>query len=115
MSFHLSDPPKHSCLAVYCDHVRAVVNLFGIENVPNNYLVTIHGRTHTRDSSFDAVVLGDLVRPDETAAILLDGEEISAPVGKVNGVTIHGRSSGNIPAGCEYPFGFQALDVGRAN
>ena len=91
------------------------MHLIGTENVTNNYLVANHRGTDTRDSSVDAVVLGDLVRPDETAAILLDGEEISAPVGKVNGVTIHGRSSGNIPAGCEYPFGFQALDVGRAN
>ena len=115
MSFYLCNPPKRSCFAVYCHHVGAVVHLIGTENVTNNYLVANQRGTDTRDSSVDAVVLGDLVRPDETAAILLDGEEIAAPVGKVNGVTIHGRSSGNIPAGCEYPFGFQALDVGRAN
>ena len=36
--------------------------------------------------------LGDFVRPDESASILLDSEEVAAPIGEVNRVTIHGRS-----------------------
>src|SRR5207302_8954862 len=107
----LCDPPKHSCLTVYCDHVRAVVHLTGTENVANNYLATIHCRTNTRNGSVDAVVLGDLMRPDKTAAVLINGEKIAAPVRKVNCVTVHVRGSGNIPSGCEYPCGFQALDL----
>src|SRR6478752_137839 len=106
MSFDFCNPPKRSRFAVYCHHVGAVVRLIGTENVTNNYQVANHRGTYARDSSVDAVVLGDLVRPDETAAIFLDGEEIPAPVGKVNCLTIDGRSGRNIAAGCEYPFRF---------
>src|SRR4051812_40845551 len=106
MTFHLCNPPKRSCFAIDCNHVGSVVRLIGTENVTNKYLVANHCGTDTRDSSIDAVVLGDLVRPDQPAAILLYGEEITAPVGKVNRVTIHGRSGRNISASCENPFRF---------
>ena len=105
MILYLCNPPKHPCLPVYCHHVRAVVNLFGIENVPNDYLVTIHRGTDTRDRSVDSVVLGDLVRPDELATVLLDGKEVAAPIGEINCVTIYGRSGRDIATGCEDPFG----------
>src|SRR6266478_8625172 len=75
----------------------------------------IHGGTNTRDRSGNTVVLGDLVRPDETSTLLFDCEEIAAPIRKVNCITIHGRSSRNIVAGCKHPFGVQGLHVGRAD
>jgi hypothetical protein len=100
---------------VYCDDVRAIVRLVGIENVSDNYLVIIHRRADTRQSSLDAIVLGDLMRPDETPTVPLDREKIAAPIGKVDCVTIHRRSSGNIATRGEHPFGAQAVDVGRTN
>jgi hypothetical protein len=75
----------------------------------------IYGRTNTRDRSFDAVVFGDPVRPNETATVLLDGVEIAAPVGEINCVTIHGRSGRNIVAGCKHPFRAQTVDVGGSD
>src|SRR5258708_11224098 len=89
--------------------------LLAIQNVSNNYLVSIHGRANTRDSSIDAVVVGNLVRPDKPAAVLLDCEKIAAPIGEVNCVAIHGRSSRHIPTRCEHPFRSQTLDVRRTN
>src|SRR3981081_2040258 len=74
----------------------------------------IHGGTKTRDRCVDTVI-GDLVRPDETATVLLDGVEIPAPIREVNCITIHGRSSTNIVAGCKHPFWVQALHVGRTD
>ncbi len=91
------------------------MNLLGIRGVSNNYLVPIHGRANTRDSSIDAVVIGDLVRPDEPPAVLLDCEKIATPIREVNCVTIHGRSSRNIATRGEHPFRAQALDVGRTD
>src|SRR5882757_8609342 len=84
-------------------------------NVSNDYLVPIHGRTNTRDSPIDTVVIGDLVRPDQFAAVLLDGEEIAGPVGEVNGVTVHRGSSRNIAPRCEHPLRGQAFDIGRTD
>src|SRR5437899_47751 len=75
----------------------------------------IHGRTDTRDSSGDAIVLGDLVRPDQMAAVLFDCEQIAAPIGEVNCITTHRGSGRNISTGCKHPFWFQALDVGRTD
>src|SRR5260370_22395246 len=72
----------------------------------------IHGRTNTRDRCVDTVVIGNLVRPDETATVLLDGVEIAAPIGEINCVAIHGRSSRNIVTSCEYPPWIQSADVG---
>src|SRR5712671_94823 len=89
--------------------------LVAAQNVPEDYLVPVHGRTNTRDSSIYAVVIGDLVRPDQFAAVLFDGEEIAGPVGEVDGVTVHCRSSGNIATGGEHPFRFQAFDIGRTD
>src|SRR6266852_6699586 len=85
------------------------------QNVSNDYLVPVHGRTNTRDSPIDAVVLGNLVRPDEAAAVLLDCEEIAGPIGEVNGVTVHCWSSRNVATRCEHPFGFQLFDIGRTD
>src|SRR5258708_15821745 len=87
--------------------------LISIQNVSNNYLVSIHGRANTRDSSIDAVVVGNLVRPDKPAAVLLDCEQIATPIREVNCVTVHGRSCRNIPTRCEHPFRGETLDVGR--
>jgi hypothetical protein len=75
----------------------------------------IHGGTNTRDRCADTVVIGDLVRPDETATVLLDGIEIAVPIGEVNRITIHGRSSRNIVAGCKNPFWVEAVDVGGSD
>src|SRR5260370_26374800 len=72
----------------------------------------INRRTHTRDSSVDTIVVGDLVRPDSTPTVLINCKEIAAPIGEINCVAIHGRSSRNISTGCERPFWFQAFDVG---
>jgi len=58
------------------------MHLVAAQNVSNDYLVPVHGRTNTGDSPIDAVVLGDLVRPDEAAAVLVDGEETATPIGK---------------------------------
>src|SRR6266436_1093988 len=71
----------------------------------------IHGRTNPRDSSGDAIIVGDLVRPDKVATVLLDGEKIAAPIGEVNGITIHCGSGRNISTSREYPFWIQARDV----
>src|ERR1700688_1040938 len=75
----------------------------------------IHGGTNTRNRCADTVVIGDLVRPDETATVLLDRVEIAAPIGEVNRITIHDRSSGNIVAGCKHPFWVQTVDVGGSD
>ncbi len=71
----------------------------------------IYRRTNTRNSTGDAVVVGDLVRPDETATVLINGEEVAGPIWEVDCVTGDGRSGRNIATSCEDPFGFQALDV----
>src|SRR6267154_1247198 len=91
------------------------MHLLAAQNVSNDYLVPVHSRTNTRDSPIDAVVIGDLVRPDQPAAVLLDCEEIAGPVGEVNGVSVHGRRGRNITTGCEYPFRFQLFDIGRTD
>src|ERR1700731_5044640 len=75
----------------------------------------VHGGTNTRDRCADTVVIGDLVRPDEAATVFLDRVEITAPIGEVNRITIHGRSSRNIVAGCKHPFWVQAVDVGGSD
>src|SRR5207253_11048061 len=75
----------------------------------------IHGRTDTRDSSGDAIVLGDLVRPDQMAAVLFDCEQIDAQIGEVNCITTHRRSGRNISTRCKHPTWFQALDVSRTD
>src|SRR5882724_1639984 len=115
MIVHLCHPLECPCFPIDGDHVRAVVHLLGIQNVSNDYLVPFHSRANTRDSSFDAVVVGYLVRPDKPTAVLLDCEEIAAPIGEVNCVAIHGRSSRHIPTRCEHPFRAQTLDVGRTD
>ncbi len=91
------------------------MHLVTAQNVANNYLVSVHGRTNARNGPIDAVVLGDLVRPDEATAVLPDCEEIAAPIGEVNSVTVHCRSSRNITARCEHPFRFQLFDIGRTD
>ena len=91
MILYLRNPPKHSCSPVYGHYVRAVVNLIGTEDVPNNYLIT------------DPVVFGDFVRPDLMAVILFYCEEIPFPIREENRVGGYGGSSRNITAGCEYP------------
>jgi len=91
------------------------MHLLGIQNVSNDYVVCIHGRANASDRSFDAIVFGDLVRPDEVTAVLLDREEIAGPIGEVNCVTIHGRSCRDIAPRCEHPFGFQFFYIGWAN
>src|SRR5260370_37989138 len=115
MIVHLCHPPEYSCFAIDGEHVRTAVNLISARNVSNDYLVPIHGRANTRDSSVNSIVIGDLVRPDKPAAILLDCEKISAPIGEVNRVTIHGRGSRNIATRGEHPFRRETLDVGRAD
>jgi hypothetical protein len=82
------------------------VRFAGTKNVSNDYLIVIYCGTDTRNSSGNAIVIGDLVRPDETAALLLDGEEIATPIGKVDCVTIHGGSGRNVTTRGEYPFRF---------
>src|SRR6266853_2786220 len=91
------------------------MHLVAAQNVSNDYLVPVHGRTNTGDSPIDAVVLGDLVRPNEPTAVLLDCEETATPIGEVNGVTIDRGSSRNITTGCEHPFRFQLFDIGRTD
>src|SRR5216684_7389137 len=115
MSIHLCHPPECSCFAIDGDHVRAVVHLLAIQNVSNDYLVPIHGRANTGDSSIDAVVIGDLARPDKPAAVLLDCEKIAAPIWEIDCVTVHGRICRNIPTRCEHPFRGETLDVGRTD
>jgi hypothetical protein len=83
------------------------------ENVANDYLIVIHQRTHARDRSIDPIVFGDLMRPEELAAVFFYGEKIAGPIGEVNCFLIHGRSSGNIATGCERPFWTQVLYIGR--
>src|SRR5258705_12319602 len=95
--------------------IRAGVLLVAAHNVSKDSLVPVHSRTNTRDSPVDTVVIGDFVRPDQPAAVLLDCEEIAGPNGEVNGVTVHGWSSRNVASRCEHPFGFQLFDIGRAD
>src|SRR5258707_11708387 len=104
MSFHLRHPAKRSRLAIHRHHVRAFVNLIGTLNVPDNHLVAVHRGADARDRSLNAVVIGDLVRPDQPAALFLDCEKTSTPIGKVNRVSVHRRRSGNIGARREHPF-----------
>src|SRR4029077_14480925 len=115
MIVDLCHPPECSCFAIDGDHVRGVVRLLAIQNVSDDYLVPIDGWANPRDSSIDAVVIGDLVRPDKPAAVLLDREEIATPIRKKNCVTVHGRSCRNIPARCEHPFRGQTFHVGRTD
>src|SRR6266446_8077687 len=115
MIIHVCHPPERSCFAIYSHDVRAVVNLVAAQNVANDYLVPVDGGANTRNSAFDAVVIGDLVRPDEPTAVLLNCEEIATPIGEVNGVTIDRGSSRNITTGCEHPFRFQLFDIGWAD
>src|SRR5260370_39987754 len=75
----------------------------------------IHGGANARDSSGDAIVVGDSVRADEMATVLFDCEEIASPIGEVDSVTSHGRRSRNIAAGCEHPFWCQWFDVIRTD
>src|SRR3984893_3314743 len=75
----------------------------------------IHGGANARDSSGDAIVVGDFVRPDEMATVLFDCEEIAGPIGEVDSVPSHGRSSRNIAARCERPFWCQSFDVSRTD
>src|SRR6267378_5266033 len=91
------------------------MHLLAAQNVSNDYVVPVHGRTNTRNSPGDAVVIGDFVRPDQPAAVLLDCEETATPIGEVNGVTIDRGSSRNITTGCEHPFRFQLVDIGRTD
>jgi hypothetical protein len=74
-------------------------------------MIVINCRTNPRDSSRDAIIVGDLVRPDKMATILLGCEQIAGPVGEVSGIIVNGRISRNISTGREYQFWFQALDV----
>jgi len=74
MAIHLRHPPALSCLPIDCDHVGAVMDPIGAENVSDDDLIAIQGRADTRDGAGDAIVLGDLVRPDETASLLFDRE-----------------------------------------
>src|ERR1700730_331263 len=85
--------------------------------VPNNQLIIldIHRRTNTRERSVDAVVIRDLVRPDEAPTLLVHGVEIAAPIREVDRVTNDGRSSRNIVSSCKHPFWAQILDVGRTD
>src|SRR5882757_6686241 len=80
------------------------MHLVAAQNVSNDYLVPVHDRANTRDSPVDTVVIGDFVRPDQPAAVLLDCEEIAGPIGEVNGITVHGWSSRNVATRCEHPF-----------
>src|SRR5712671_3412956 len=89
--------------------------LVAAQNVPEDYLVPVHGRTNTRDSPIDTVVIGDLVRPDQFAAVLFDGEEIAGPVGEVDGVTVHCGSGRDIAPRCEHPLRGQTFDIGWAD
>jgi hypothetical protein len=57
------------------------VHLLGIQDVFNDYVVCIHGRAN-RDSAFDAIVLGDFVRPDEVTAVLWITKRLPAQSGK---------------------------------
>src|SRR6267154_6475554 len=91
------------------------MHLVAALNVSNDYLVAVDGRTNTRDSSIDAVVIGDFVRPDEFAAVLLDREQVAGPVGEVNGVTVHCRSGRDIAPRCEHPLRGQTFDIGRTD
>src|SRR5882762_7083900 len=115
MIVHLCHPSECSCFPIYGHHVRAVVHLLAIQNVSNDYLVPIYGRANTGDSSIDAVVGGNLVRPDQPTAVLLDCEEIATPIREVNRVTVHRRSSRNIATRCEHPFRGKTVNVGRAD
>src|SRR5260370_41098930 len=91
------------------------MHLVAAQNVSNDYLVPVHSRTNTRDSPVDAVVIGDLVRPDQPAVVLLDCEEIAGPIGEVNGVTVHYWSSRNVATRSEHPFRCQLFDNSRAD
>src|SRR4029077_2083883 len=115
MSLHVRYPSESSCLPVYCDYICAIVRFAGTKNVSNDYLIRIDCGTDTRNSSDNAIVIRDLVRPNETAGLLLDGEEIATPIGEVNGVTIHGWSGRNVTTRGEYPLRCQTLDVGGGN
>src|SRR3984893_7083453 len=111
MRLHVPNPSEFSCSSVNCDHICTSVRFLRTENVSDNQLVVIYRRTNTRNSTGNAVVVGDLVRPDETATVLINGEQVAGPIGEVDCVTGHGRSGRNISTGSEYPFWFQALDV----
>src|SRR2546422_1397434 len=115
MRIHLRDPLQLPVLAVHRDHVRAVVDLIRAEDVADDHLVAVERRAHARDGACDAVVLGDLVRPDETAALLLHGEEVAGPIGEVDRVTVDGRSGRDIAARRERPLRTQRLDVAGAD
>src|SRR6266404_5837303 len=115
MITHSCHTPKCSSFPIYGHDVRPVVHLLAAQNVSNDYLVPVHSRTNTRDSPVDAVVIGDFVRPDQPAAVLLDCEEIAGPIGEVNGVTVHCWSSRNVASRREHPFRFQLFDIGRAD
>src|SRR6266478_4651325 len=115
MIVHLCHPSKRSRLAIHRHHVRTVVNFVGTLDVPDNHLVAIYGRTHARDRSLNAVVIGDLVRPDQPTALFLHSIKIASPIGKVNRVSVHRRRSGNIAARREHPFLGESIDVGRTD
>src|SRR5689334_20192367 len=75
MSLHVPDPSEFSCSSVNRDHICASVRFLRAENVSDNQLVVIYRWTNTRNGTRNAVVIGDLVRPHETAIVLINGEE----------------------------------------
>ncbi len=115
MRIHLRDPLQLSGSAVHRDHVRAVVHSGGAEDVADDHVIAMDCGTDARDGSWNTVVLGDLVRPDETAALLLDGEQVAAPIGEIDGVTIHRRSGGDVALRRERPARTEPLDVAGAD
>jgi hypothetical protein len=71
----------------------------------------IHGRTNARYRFGDAIVIGDLVRPDQSFTGLRDGEETPPQSLKWTALATVGVAE-TLPPVVNDPSWFQAIDVG---
>ena len=71
----------------------------------------VDSRTDARDAARAAVVLRDLMRPQQLAGVGPNCVQVAGPIGKVHGITRDGWCRGHIAAGGEHPFRDETTDV----
>ena len=113
MAIDLGNPMFGPGSAVGGDDIGAVVGAESGFNITDDDIIAMDGGTVAGDRPGDAIVVGDLVRPDQLARLFVDREQVSRPIGKENIMTGHRRSRRDVCTGGEDPFDREQMCIGR--